>query len=47
MIGTALLIAALVVFILATLGIPSPPRVNLIALGLALYVAAAVFGRFV
>ena len=35
MIATAFIIAALVLFILATVGVPSPPRFNLMAAGLA------------
>jgi len=44
MIGTGLLIAALVLFILATVGIPSPPRFNLMAAGLACWVLSILMG---
>jgi hypothetical protein len=44
MIATAFLIAALVLFILATVGVPSPPRFNLMAGGLACWVAASLVG---
>lgn len=38
-----LLVLALIAFLLATFGAPIP-RVNLVALGLALLTAAAIFG---
>jgi hypothetical protein len=38
-----LLILALVLFILAALGVPSPPRFNLLAAGLAAWVATLLF----
>jgi len=44
MISTALLIAALILFILATLGVPSPPRFNLMAAGLACWAASLLVG---
>jgi hypothetical protein len=44
MISTAFLIAALVLFVLAMLGIPNPPRFNLMAAGLACWVAASLVG---
>jgi len=44
MIATAFIIAALVLFILATVGVPSPPRFNLMAAGLACWVAASLVG---
>ena len=40
-----LLVAAFIVFVLATMNIPSPPRFNLIALGLALWVLAELIGH--
>ena len=42
MIATALLIAALILFILAAVGVPSPPRFNLMAAGLACWVGASL-----
>lgn len=44
MISTGLLIAALVLFILATVGVPSPPRFQLMAAGLACWVGALLVG---
>ncbi len=44
MITMILMVFALVFFILAGLGIPSPPRFNLLAFGLACWVAAVLFG---
>jgi hypothetical protein len=44
MLATILLVAAFVLFILATLGVPSAPRFNLMAAGLACWVAAQLFG---
>ena len=44
MIGLILLIAALVLFIIAALGVPS--RINLVAAGLACWVGAQLVGRF-
>ena len=38
MIATVLLIAAFILFVLAALGVPSPPRFNLMAGGLACWV---------
>ena len=35
MLSLILLVAAFVLFILATVGVPSPPRFNLVAAGLA------------
>lgn len=43
MIGLALMIAALVLFILAAISVPVP-RVNLVAAGLACWVAAQLLG---
>ncbi len=40
MIATVLLIAAFILFLLAAIGVPSPPRFNLIAAGLACWVLA-------
>jgi hypothetical protein len=42
-----LLVVALVLFILAALGTPSPPRFNLLAAGLAFCVLAALAGNVV
>lgn len=36
---------AFVFFLLATLGVPSPPRLNFVAAGLACIACAAIFGR--
>ena len=47
MLTTILLVAALVLFILATVGIPSPPRFQLMAAGLAFWVAAILFGPLI
>jgi hypothetical protein len=44
MISLAFLIAALVLFIIAALGVPTG-RYNLIAVGLACYVASLLVGR--
>lgn len=44
MIGTILLVFAFVLFIIAAIGV-TPPRYNLIAAGLACWVAALLFGR--
>jgi hypothetical protein len=44
MISTALLIAALVLFVLATVGVPAPPRFNLLAAGLACWVLSLLVG---
>lgn len=45
MLGTILLVFALVLFILAAIGIPNPPqRWNLVAAGLACWVASILFG---
>lgn len=41
------LIAALVVFILAAMNVPSPPRLNLTAAGLALLTIALIVARAV
>jgi hypothetical protein len=38
------LVAALVLFIVAALGVPTPPRFNLIAAGLACFIAAQLSG---
>jgi hypothetical protein len=40
MLTTILLIFAFVLFVLAAIGIPTPPRFNLIAAGLAFWVLA-------
>ena len=44
MFTTILLVAAFVLFVLATLGVPAPERFNLIGAGLACWVAAQLFG---
>lgn len=44
MLGTILVVASFVCFILATVGVASPSRFNLLAGGLACYVAAQLFG---
>jgi len=44
--ATIFLIVALVLFILSAVGV-SAPRVNLMAAGLAFWVAAEIFGRTV
>jgi hypothetical protein len=44
MLATILLVAAFVLFVLSAIGIPSPPRFNLMAGGLACWVAAQLFG---
>lgn len=38
MFSTILLVAAFILFVLAALGVPSPPRFNLMAAGLACWV---------
>lgn len=45
MLTTILLVFALVLEILATAGVPSPPRFNLMAGGLAFFLAALLFGN--
>jgi hypothetical protein len=44
MLTTILLVAAFVLFVLATIGVPSPSRFNLTAAGLACLVGAQLFG---
>lgn len=44
MLATILLVAAFVLFILSAIGVPSPPRFNLLAGGLACWVAVQLFG---
>jgi len=44
MLATILLVAAFVLFVLAAINVPSPPRFNLLAGGLACWVAAQLFG---
>lgn len=44
MLATILMVAAFVLFVLATIGIANPPRFNLMAAGLACWVAAQLFG---
>lgn len=45
MLATILLVAAFVLFILGAIGVPSS-RFNLVAAGLACWVAASLFGPF-
>lgn len=45
MLSLVLLIVALVLFVLAAIAVPVP-RVNLVAAGLAFWVAAQLVGRF-
>ena len=45
-ISLILLVAAFILFILAAINVPSPPRFNLIAAGLALWVLSALVGNF-
>lgn len=42
MLTTILLVFAFVLFVLAAIGIPTPPRFNLIAAGLACWVLSAL-----
>lgn len=42
--GTVLLIIAFVFFILAAISVPSPPRLNWVAAGLAFWVLAILIG---
>lgn len=44
MLSTVFLIVALVLFVLSAVGVPNPPRVNLLAAGLAFWVAASLVG---
>jgi hypothetical protein len=44
MLTTILLVFAFVLFVLAALNIPSPPRLNLVGAGLACWVASTLFG---
>jgi len=44
MLVTVFLVAALVLFILSAVGVKSHPRFNLLAAGLACWVAAQLFG---
>lgn len=39
-----LMVAAFVLFVLATVGVPSPPRFQMIAGGLACWVLAVILG---
>jgi hypothetical protein len=43
-VGLILMVAAFVLFLLAALGIPSPPRFNLMAGGLACWSLAVILG---
>lgn len=40
-----LLIAAFILFVLSTIGIPSPPRFSLMSAGLACWILAEILGR--
>jgi len=42
MLSLILLIAAFILFVLATLGVPAPPRFNLMAGGLACWVLSLI-----
>jgi hypothetical protein len=44
MLATILLVAAFILFVLSAVGVPSHPRFNLLAGGLACWVAAQLFG---
>jgi hypothetical protein len=46
MLTTILLVFALVFFALSAFGAPLPPRFNLIAAGLAFWVASVLFGGY-
>jgi hypothetical protein len=46
MVSLIFLIAALVLFILAAIGVPASPRVNLVAAGLACMVAAQLVSGY-
>lgn len=45
MLYTILIVFAFVCEVLATVGVPSPPRFQLMAAGLAFYFAALLFGH--
>jgi len=45
MFNLILMVFAFVLFVLAGLGIPSPPRFNLLGWGLACWVLAEILGR--
>ena len=45
MFNLILMVFAFVLFVLAGLGIPSPPRFNLLGWGLACWVFAEILGR--
>jgi hypothetical protein len=47
MLATILLVAAFVLFVLAAINVPNPPRFNLLAGGLACLVAANLFGPLI
>jgi len=46
MIATILVVFAFVLEVLAMLGVPNPPRVNLMAAGLACYFLSLLLGNF-
>lgn len=43
-VSLVLMILAFISFIVATAGFPQPPRINMVALGLALWVLASLLG---
>lgn len=45
-VGSILMIAAFILFLLGTIGIPVPPRFNMIAAGLACWSLAVILGNF-
>jgi hypothetical protein len=46
-VSLVLMIVALVLFVLAALTVPVPPRVNLVAAGLAFWLLSVLLGHFV
>lgn len=47
MLTTILYVAGLILFLLATFGVPSSPRFNLVAAGLACWIATHIFGSLI
>jgi hypothetical protein len=45
MLELIMLFVSLVLFVLGTISLPTPPRANLVAAGLAFYVASILFDR--
>jgi len=43
--SVVLLVFALVLFVLSAVGVPSPPRINLMGAGLACWVGSELLGR--